>query len=92
MFEKIDHSDPAKVLSAPGLAWQSALKKTEVKLELLIDIDMLLMVEKGIGGGICHAIHGWAKANNKYMKDYDKNKESSYLKYLYVNNLHAWAM
>ena len=42
---------------------------------------MLLMVEKGIRGGICHAIHRYAKANNKYMKDYDKNKELSCLKY-----------
>ena len=59
----------------------AALKKTEVKLELLTDIDMLLMVEKGIRERICNAIHQYAKANNKYMKDYDKNKESSYLKY-----------
>ena len=49
--------DPAKFLSAPGLAWQEALKKTKVKLDLLTDIDMLLMVEKGIRGGICHSIH-----------------------------------
>ena len=48
---------------------------------------MLLMVEKGISGGICHAIHQYAKANNKYVKDYDKNKESSYLKHWDVNNL-----
>ena len=54
---KIYHLDPEKFLSAPGLAWQAALKKTEVKLELLTDIDMLLMVEKGIRGGICHTIH-----------------------------------
>ena len=54
---------------------------TRVKLELLIDIDMLLMVEKGIRGEICHEIHQYAKANNKYVKDYDKNKESLYLKY-----------
>ena len=54
---------------------------TKVKLELLPDIDMLLMVENDIRGGICTAIHWYAKANNKYMKDYDKNKESSYLKY-----------
>ena len=53
---------------------------------------MLLMVEKGIRGEICHAIHYYAKANNKYMKDYDKNKESSYLKYWDVNNLYGWAM
>ena len=92
MCLKIYYLDPVKFLSAPGLAWQAVLKKTEVKLELLTDIDMLLMVEKGIRGGICHAIHWYKKANNKYMKDYDKNKESSYLKYWDVNNLYGWAM
>ena len=61
--------DPAHFLSAPGLAWQAYLKKTGVELELLTDIDMLLMVEKGI----CHAIHRYAKENNKYMENYDKN-------------------
>ena len=74
MCLKIYHLDPAKFLSGPGLAWQAALKKTEVKLELLTDINLLLMIEKGIRGGICHAIHRYAKANNKYMKYYDKNK------------------
>ena len=68
MCSEIYHLDPAKFLSAPGLAWQATLKKTEVKLELLTDIDMLLMVEKGIRGGICPAMHRYAKANNKYMK------------------------
>ena len=53
--------------------WLAALKKTEVKLELLTDIDMLLMIEKGIREGIYHAVHRYAKANNKYMKDYDNN-------------------
>ena len=81
--------DPPKFLSAPELAWQAALKKTKVKLDLLIDIDMLLMVEKGIRGGICHSIYRYAKANNKYMKYYDKNKESSYLQYWDVNNLYG---
>ena len=57
----------------------SLFKKTEVELELLTDFDMLLMVEKGIRGGICHAIHKYAKANNKYMKNCDENKESSYV-------------
>ena len=66
---KIYQLDPAKFLSAPGLAWQAALKNTEVKLELLTDIDMLLMAEKGISGGICNAIHRYVKANNNYMKD-----------------------
>ena len=70
---------PVHFFSAPGLAWQSALKKTEVKLELLTDIDMLLMVEKGIRSGIVHAIHKYAKANNKYMKNCDNNVISSYL-------------
>ena len=55
-------------------------KETEVKLEILTDNDMLLMVEKGVKGGICHTIHRYEKANKKYMKDYDKNKKSSYLK------------
>ena len=74
MCLKIYQLDPAKFLSAPGLPWQAALKKTEVKLELLIDIDMLLVVEKGSRGGICNTIHRYGKANNKYMKDYDKKK------------------
>ena len=62
-------------------------KKTKVKLDLLTDIVMLLMVEKVVRGVICHSIYRYAKANNKYMKDYDKNKESSYLQYWAVDNL-----
>ena len=65
MSLKICHLDSAKIFLAPGLAWQAALKKTEVKLALLTNIDLLLMVEKGIRGGTCHAIHQYAKANNK---------------------------
>ena len=76
MSIKVYELDPAKFLSAPGLAWEV---KTKVKLDLLTDIDVLLMVEKGITGGICPSVYRYAKANNKYMKDYDKNKESSYI-------------
>ena len=57
------------------------MKKTEIELELLADIDILLLVEKGIRGGMSHAIRDYAKANSKYVKNYDKNKEPSYLKY-----------
>ena len=79
-------------VSAPGLAWQACLKRTKVKLELLTDVDMLLMVEKGLRGGICHAICRYAKANNKYMKNYNKYKEVSFLQYLDANNLYGCAM
>ena len=70
--------EPAHFVSAPELAWQACLKKAGVKLALLTDLDMLLMAEEGIKGGICHAIYRYAKANNKYMDNYDKNIESSY--------------
>ena len=84
--------DPAHFLSLPGLAWEACLKRTNVELELLTDYDMLLMVEEGIRGGICHSIQRNAKANNKYMKNYDDSKELSYIQYLNANNLYGWAM
>ena len=84
--------DPPHFLSLPGLAWQACLKKTNIELELLIDYDMLLMMEEGIRGGICHSIHRYVKANNKYMKNYNNNEESSYIQYLDANNVYGWAM
>ena len=100
IFENFRHAclnnyelDPAHFVSLPGLAWQACLKKkTNVELELITDYDMLLMIEDGIRGGICHAIQRYAKANNKYMNDYNKNKESSYIQYLDANNLYGMAM
>ena len=62
---KVYELDPAHFLSIPGLAWQACLRKLNIKLELLTDYDMLLMVEEGIRGGICHSINRHAKANNK---------------------------
>ena len=84
--------EPAHFLSLPRLAWQACLKKANIKLELLTDYDMLLMVEEGIRGGICHAIHRYAKANNKYMENYDKNEEPSYIQYLDANHLYGWGI
>ena len=84
--------DPSHFLSAPGLAWQACLKKTEVKLELLTDYQMLLMIEEGITGGMCQSVYSYANASNKYMKIYDEKIESWYLTYLDANNLHGWAM
>ena len=84
--------DPAHFLSAPGLAWQPCLKKTGIRLELLTNIDMFLMVEKGTSGELCQAIHIYAEANKKCMKNYHKNIESSFPMYLDVNSLCGWAM
>ena len=92
MCLEIYELDPSYFYSAPGLAWQACLKKTGVKLELLTDIDMLLIYEKGIRGGMSQATYRYAKANNKYMKNCDKNKESAFLKYLDANNLYGFPM
>ena len=79
-------------MSPPGLAWKACLKKTGVKLELLTNYDMILMIEEGIRGDICQTTHRYAKANNKHMKNYDKNIESSYIEYLEANSLYVWVM
>ena len=81
--------DLAYFLSLPGLAWQACLKRTDVKLELIGNIDM---TEEGIKGGICHSALRHAKANYKYMKDYDENKDDYFLIYTDYNNLYGKAM
>ena len=85
--------DPAHFYMAPGLAWKACLKKTKIRLELLLDHDMLLMFERGIRGGITQSIHRWAKANNPYMgSEYKPREPTGYLQYLDANNLYGWAM
>ena len=92
MCIKVYGLDLVYFLSERELAWQPCLKKTGVKLELITDVDMLLMIEKGIRGGIFHSVYRHAKADNKYMKIYDKNKESSYIIYMNANNLYGYEM
>ena len=77
--------DPSHFSSELGLAWQACLKKKEIELESLTDIDMLWEVEKGIRRGKCHSIHRYAIINNTYLKEYNKDKESSYVIYLDAN-------
>ena len=89
---KIYKLDPVYYFTAPGLAWDACLKMTDIQLELLSDVNMLLMFEKGIRGGISIISNRYGEANNKYMKDYDKNKDSKYLMYLDANNLYGGAM
>ena len=89
MCIKVYELDPAHFLTAPGLAWQACLKKTDVKLELLTNFNMLLIIEEGIRREMCHAVHRFAKANNKYMRNYDEEKESSFLEYIDASNLYG---
>ena len=84
--------DPCHYYSAPGLSWDALLKMTNVNLDLISDIDQQLFIEKGMRGGISTITHRHAVANNKYMKGYNPELESSYLMYLDANNLYGWAM
>jgi hypothetical protein len=84
--------DAAHFYTAPGLAWQAALKMTDVNLELFTDPDMHLFVEKGLRGGIAMISKRYAKANNPHLNDYDPEQPSNYLMYLDANNLYGWAM
>ena len=84
--------DPAFYYTAPGLAWDACLKITKVELELLKDYDMLMMVERGIRGGVSMISTRYGKANNPYMNNYDPDQPTKYISYLDANNLYGWAM
>jgi hypothetical protein len=84
--------DPAHFYTAPGLAWQAALKMTGVNLELLTDPDMHLFIERGLRGGISMISQRYAKANNPHVEDYDESQPRNYLIYLNANNLYGWSM
>ena len=84
--------DPAWYYTSPSLSWDAMLKLTKVKLELLTDINMLLMFEQGVRGGVSQISTRYAEANNPYMKKYDPNKPKKYIIYLDRNNLYGEAM
>ena len=88
MYE-LDHTH---FFSSLGLKWQAFLKKTVVEPELLTYANMLLMVEKGIRGGIWHALHRYVKPSNIYVKDYYLSTELSYLMCWHVKNLYGWVI
>ena len=84
--------NPCHYFSAPGLSWDAMLKMTDVNLKKISDIDQYLFIKKGSTRGISHIAKRYAKANNKYMSDYDSNKQSRFITYLDKNNLYGWAM
>lgn len=95
-FRKLTFDDfglyGAAFYALPGLSFQAALKMSKIKLELLIDIDQILFIEKAVRGGIIQSIHRYSKCNNKYyMPTYDSSKPEKYLAYWDLNNLYGWA-
>ena len=84
--------DPCHYFTSPGLSWDAMLKMTNIKLELMTDIDIFQFIEKGMRGGISYIANRYGKANNKYMKEYDDKAPSKYIMYLDANNLYCWAM
>ena len=84
--------DPCHYFTSPGLAWDAMLKMTNVKLELISNIDQFLFIEKGIRGGVSYICKRYAKANNKYINNYNPEEPSNFLVYVDANNLYGWSM
>ena len=84
--------DPCHYFTSPGLSWDAMLKMTNIKLELMSDVDMFLFIEKGMHGGVSYIANRYGNANNKYMKEYNEKVPSKYIMYLDANNLYGWAM
>ena len=84
--------DPCHYFTSLGLSWDAMLKLTNIKLELMTDVDMFQFIEKDMHGGVSSITNRYEKANNKYMKEYDEKAPSKYIMYLNTNNLYGWAM
>ena len=84
--------DPCHYFTSPGLSWDAMLKMTNIKLELMVDVDMFQFIEKGMRGGISYIANRYGEANNRYMKTYNEKASSKYIMYLDANNLYGWAM
>ena len=84
--------DPCHYFSSTGLSWDAMLNMTDVKLKKISDIEKYLFFEKGLRGGISYIAKIYAKANNKYINDYDPEKPSTFITYLDKNNLYGWTM
>ena len=84
--------DPCHYFTSPGLSWDAMLKMTNIKLELMTDIDMFQFIKKGMCGGVSYITNRYGNANNKYMKEYNEKAPSKYIMYLDANNLYGLAM
>ena len=84
--------DPCHYFTSLGLSWDAMLKMSNIKLELMTDIDMFQFIKKGMRVGVSYIANRYGNANNKYMKEYDEKAPSKYIMYLDANNLYGWAM
>lgn len=84
--------DPAFYLTAPSLSFDAMLLKTRVRLELISELEIIRLIQKGIRGGICMCATRYAHANNKYMENYDNGMPDSFLVYVDCNNLYGYSM